>query len=144
MFPYVCKQIFSKLYTQVNNSRILRIKSVEFLGYFLHEHKHVKRGFQIWNSVLSAFKRLLQILVIVIEKNLWHSYISIFGIYSDSKPSRLELSYVAMKNLKILTKVLEINFMAGGFSDEVRRQKSLQSMVFCYLLSSDVYITFNK
>ena len=63
----------------------------------------------------------MQILVKVIEKNLWHSYISIFGIYNDSKPSRLELSYVALENLEILTKVLEINFMAGEFSDEVRR-----------------------
>ena len=50
----------------------------------------------------------------VIDKNLWHSYISILGIYNDSKRSRLELSYVALKNLEILTKVLEINFMAGG------------------------------
>ena len=50
----------------------------------------------------------------VIEKNLWHSYISIFGIYIDSKQSRLELRYAALKNLEILTKVLEINFMAGG------------------------------
>ena len=87
---------------------------MEFLGYFLHEHKHVKGDFQIWNSVLSAFKSLLEILVKVVEKNLWHSYISIFGIYNDSKRSRLELRYIAMKNLEILTKILGINFMAGG------------------------------
>ena len=54
----------------------------------------------------------------VIEKKLWHSYISILGIYNDSKRSRLELSYVALKNLEVLTKVLEINFMAGGFQVE--------------------------
>ena len=122
---------------------------MEFLGYLLHEYKHF--------SLLSAFKSFLQILVKVIEKNLWHSYISIFGIYNDSKQSHLELSYVALKNLEILTKVLEINFMAGGFSDEVRRhiwyecpnwtkfwQKSLQSMVFCYFLSPDVLPLISK
>ena len=49
----------------------------------------------------------------VIEKNLWHSFISILGIYIYSKRIRLELSYVALKNLGILTEVLEIIFMAG-------------------------------
>ena len=49
----------------------------------------------------------------VVDKNLWHSYISVLGIYNDSKPSRLELSYVALKNLEVLNKVLEINFMAA-------------------------------
>ena len=85
----------------------------------------------------------------VIEKNLWHSYISILGIYNDSKRSRLELSYVALKNLEILTKVLEINFMAGGSQMKCDVmygfwQKSLQSVVFCYLLSSDVLPLISK
>ena len=153
---YVSKQIFSKLYIQVNNSRILRIKSVEFLNYVLNEHKHVKGDYQIWNSVLSAFKSLLQILMKVIEKNLWHSYISIFGIYIDSKQSRLELRYAALKNLEILTKVLEINFMAGG----VLRWRKTTCMVWApkldwilakkstingFLLFAFIwFITFNK
>ena len=78
----------------------------------------------------------------VTEKSLWRSYNSIVGIYNDSKRRRLELSYAALKNLEVLTKVIEINFMAAGFSDEVRLHrwilaKNLQSMVFCYLLLSD-------
>ena len=56
---------------------------MEFSGYyFLHEHKHVRR-FQICNSVTSAFKSFSQILVKVLGKILWNSYI--FRSYNDSK-----------------------------------------------------------
>ena len=141
MFLYVSKQIFSKLYLQVNHSRILRIRVYNFWGIFYMNTNMLR---EICKSEIVYFQPLK-----VIEKNLWRSYISILGIYNDSKWSRLELSYFALKNLEILTKVLEINFMAGGSQMKCDVmygfwQKSLQSVVVCYLLSSDVYITFNK
>ena len=149
-------QIFSKLYIQVNNSRIPSIKNVEFLEYFLHEKKHVKGDFQIWNSVLSAFKSLLQILMKVTEKSLWRSYNSIVGIYNLNEDvwSWAMLHWKTLKSwLKSLKLILwqqgsqmKWDFI-NGFWQKIYSQ---WFFVICYylinfqIIANNSFISFNE